>query len=91
MITTIEQFVKAAGGRTPTASAFGVVDHAVSNWQKRGHFPGWAVPRAMQIAQTNNWAIAPELITASKPERRRAAKPAQRAKARRKARLQAAE
>lgn len=71
MITTVPEFVVKCGGRTPTAKEFGVVDHAVSNWQKRGHFPGWAVPRVMQIAQTNNWAIAPELLTASKPARRR--------------------
>lgn len=70
MITTVAQFVTAVGGRTPTAEQFGVVNNAVSNWQKRGHFPGWAVPRVMQIAQTNRWAIAPELITASKPSKR---------------------
>ncbi len=68
MITTLKEFITAAGGRSATAKAFGVVDHAVSNWIKRGHFPGWAITRAMQLAQTNQWALAPELVTLKKPE-----------------------
>jgi hypothetical protein len=74
MITTIDEFVSKGGGVKATAKLFGVVRNAPWNWVKRRHFPGWAVPRAMEIAQANGWVIAPELITASKPKKRRSTK-----------------
>lgn len=91
MITSIEKFVEAAGGVDATAQHFGVVRTAVYNWEARGRFPGWALPKAQHLAQTNKWALSPELFTATKPQPR---KPGPRTKAKtrgRKATLHAAE
>lgn len=70
MITTIEKFVEAAGGIDATAQHFGVVRTAVYNWEARGRFPGWALPKAQLLAQTNSWALSPALFTATKPQPR---------------------
>lgn len=80
MITSIDQFVKAAGGIDATAEHFGVVRTAVYNWEARGRFPGWALPKAQHLAQTNKWALSPQLFTATKPQPR-TTKPGQKSKA----------
>lgn len=73
----VSDFIARIGGHNVAADYFGVSVPAIYNWQERG-LPLWTHEKVRSIARSNDLVLAPELLTAAKPERK--AKPKSKAK-----------
>ena len=69
MITSVSDFIAKIGGQHVASDYFGVSVPAIYNWQERG-LPLWTHERVRAIARHNDLVLAPELLTAAKPERK---------------------
>ena len=74
---TVSDFIAKIGGHNVAAGYFGVSVPATYNWAERG-LPLWTHEKVRAIARSNDLVLAPELLTAEKPERK--AKPKSRPK-----------
>ena len=74
MITTVDEFVRAAGGNKSLAAYFNVEPNAISMWKEREVIPSRHILKAQALALANGLTLAPQIfIPRMKPRKARKA------------------
>lgn len=72
MITTVAEFVKAAGGNKNLAAYFKVEPNAISMWKDRQVIPSRHILKAQALASANGLTIAPTIFVPKKKSKKAA-------------------